>query len=111
MKKLFAMLLAAAMICGVLASCGEPDRQPAIDAFNAASTAFDSVANAINANPEAYPQDVINSLVELSGVLTDHKALLEGDDPLTQESLDEMIAWYATVEELIAEIKTEYKIQ
>ena len=35
----------------------------------------------------------------------EEEALLEGDEELTQEKLDEMIAWYAEVEEWAAQVK------
>ena len=110
MKKLISLLLALIM-CLSLAACGGPDKQPAIDAFNAANTAFAEVANQMNENPEAFPEDTVESMIELGEVLAEHKAMLEGDEELSEEKLEEMIAWYATVEEMIAEIKVELGIE
>ena len=91
MKKLVALLLAV-MMCFALVACGGGvDRQPAIDAFNEASTAFDEVAAEINANPDAYAQDVFDTMNEMADVMTQHKALLEGEEEISQEKLDEMI--------------------
>ena len=111
MKKVVALLLAVVMCIALVACGGGVDRQPAIDAFNAASSAFDEVANIINADPEVYDQEVIDTMIEMSEVMTEHKALLEGDDELTQETLDEMIAWYGDVEQWVADVKAELGIE
>lgn len=110
MKKLISVLLALIM-CLSLVACGGPDKQPAIDAFNAANTAFAEVANAMNENPEVFPEDVIDSMVSLGETIAEHKALLAGDEKLSEEQLEEMIAWYATVEEMMTELKAEYGIE
>ena len=81
MKKVIAILMVLAT-CFALIACGGPDRQPAIDAFNEAKNAFNEVAVIINADIESY------------------------DEELTQEKLDEMIAWYDTVKEWAADVKT-----
>jgi len=109
MKKLITLVLAL-VICLSMFACGGPDRQPAIDAFNKASTAFDSVVNVMNENIEAYDQEIVDVMIEMSSLLTEHKALLEGEDELTQENLDEMIAWYGEVEAWVAEVKAELGI-
>ena len=96
MKKVLSLALVLAL-CLSLAACFGPDRQPAIDAFNEAKDAFNEVANIINANPEAYDAEVITTMNEMASVLEMHKAALEGTDELTQEKLDEMIAWYDSV--------------
>ena len=110
MKKLIALLLALIM-CVSLVACGGPDKQPAIDAFNAANTAFTEVANMMNENPGAFAQDLIDAMNELVNTLGEHKALLESDEKLSEEQLNEMIAWYASVEAMMAEIKAEYGIE
>ena len=55
MKKITSLLLVLVM-CVSLVACGGVDKQPAIDAFNKASTAYDEVATIINENPDAYDQ-------------------------------------------------------
>ena len=110
MKKLIALLMALVLSLSLVA-CGGPDKQPAIDAFNKASTAFDGVAAIINADIEAYDPEVIETMTEMANVLTQHKELLESDQELTQEKLDEMIAWYADVEEWVDSIKADLGIQ
>lgn len=76
MKKL--MVLIMTMMMGMsLVACGGADKQPAIDAFNKTSTSFNEVANIINENPQAYDQDLV----------------------------DTMIDWYGTVDEWVAQVK------
>ena len=76
MKKL--MVLIMTMMMGIsLVACGGADKQPAIDAFNKTSTSFNEVANIINENPQAYDQDLV----------------------------DTMIDWYGTVDEWVSQVK------
>ena len=110
MKKAIALVLAL-VLCLALAACGSPDKQPAIDAFNKASKAFDAVAAVINADPEAYAQEVIDTMVEMANVLKQHKDLLESNQSLTEEKLDEMIAWYGDVVEWVDDVKAELDIE
>ncbi len=110
MKKLLALLIAL-VLCASLVSCGGPDRQPAIDAFNKVSTAFDQVSAVINSDPDAYDEEVIDVMIEMANVLIQHKELLEGDQELTQENLDEMIAWYDEAAEWVDTVKAELGIE
>ena len=109
MKKITSLLLALIM-CMSLVACGGPDKQPAIDAFNKASDAYDEVATIINENPDAYEQEVSDTLNEMADVLIQHKELLESGDEIEQEKLDEMIAWYGDVEAWVADVKAELGI-
>ena len=109
MKKISSLLLALIM-CISLVACGGPDKQPAIDAFNKASDAYDEVATIINENPDAYDQEVIDTLNEMADILIQHKELLESGDEIEQEKLDEMIAWYGDVEAWVADVKAELGI-
>lgn len=106
MKKLIALVLALVLSISLVA-CGGADKQPAIDAFNKASTAFDEVANAINADPDAYEQEVIDAMVEMATVMQEHKALLESSEDISEEKLAEMTAWYAEVEQWVAAVKAD----
>lgn len=109
MKKITSLFLVLIM-CMSLVACGGPDKQPAIDAFNKASDAYDEVATIINENPDAYDQEVIDTLNEMADVLIQHKELLESGDEIEQEKLDEMIAWYGDVEAWVADVKAELGI-
>lgn len=110
MKKIVALILTL-MLCFALVACGGVDKGPAIDAFNEVSTGFDEVANYINADPEAYDQEVIDTLNEMADVLAQHKELLESDEEIEQEKLDEMIAWYDEALVWVNDVKAELGIE
>ena len=110
MKKLLSLLLTLVM-CLSLVACGGPDRQPAIDEFNEASTAFDALVEIINKDIEAYPQEVIDLMVEMSEALTLHKETLESDEELTEEKLNEMIEWYNVVDQWVIDLKKDLNIK
>ena len=104
MKKIIAFVLALVLSLSLVA-CGGADKQPAIDAFNKTSTAFNQVAAFINADIEAYDPEDVATLTELANVLKQHAELLSSNTELTEEKLDEMIAWYAEVDEWVAAMK------
>ena len=68
---------------------------------------FNEVANIINENPQAYDQDLVDTMVDMAGVLNEHKQILESDDDVEEEKLQEMIDWYGTVDEWVAQVKEE----
>lgn len=109
MKKITTLLLVLAM-SATMFGCGGADKQPAIDAYNKASADFNEVADTINANPDAYAQDVFDTMNEMADVLNQHQALLESDEDIDQEKLDQMIEWYGTVEDWVADVKEELDI-
>lgn len=108
MKKLLALFTALVMCLSIVA-CGV-DKQPAIDAFNSANTAFTEIANAVNADPDSFDEELIDVMIEMSGLLSEYKALLEGDDVLTEEDIAAMVEWFATVEAWVDEVKTAYEM-
>lgn len=97
----------ALIMCLSLVACGAPDRQPAMDAFNKTSAAFNEIGAVINADPGAYDQEVIDTMVEMANLLNQYKEILEGDNDLSEEDLDNMIAWFGTVDEWIADVNAE----
>lgn len=102
MKKRISILMVLVM-CVFLAACGGVDTQPAIDAFNSASAAFDELANQMNANINAYPQELIDVMNEMAAAMTEHKEILESGQELTEEQIEEMIAAFAEVEQWAVE--------
>ena len=104
MKKMITLLLAL-VACAFLTACGGADKQPAIDAFNKTSDAFDEVVNLINENPDAIDQEAIDTMHDMSDLLRQHKELLESDEEIEEDKLNEMIEWYGTVDDWIGEVK------
>ena len=102
MKKLVTLLLALVM-CLSLVACGGVDKQPAIDAFNSAVAKYDAMAMEMNENIDLYPQELVDVLVEMSDALLEHKAILEGDQELTQEDVDMLIGVFNEVEAWVDE--------
>jgi ABC-type glycerol-3-phosphate transport system substrate-binding protein len=110
MKKLIALMLALVMSLSLVACGGGDDTgastdtntpavettgadiQPAIDAFNAASDAFDAVANEVNANIDIYSQELIDTMIAMSDSMTETKTLLESNPELTEEKVQELVA-------------------
>lgn len=98
MKKLSALLMALVM-CVSLVACGGVDPQPAIDAFNSASDAYDNLVDKMNENIEAYPQDVIDVMNQMGEALLTHKETLESGEALTEEYVAELIQVCTEVEQ------------
>lgn len=123
MKKLTALLLALVM-CLALVACGgedtsaeapadtQPavettagaDTQPAIDAFNTAADAFDTVANAINEDPDAYPQELIDVLNDMADALLEVKGILEDGTEMTEAQVEELIGNLNDIEEWATDV-------
>ena len=112
MKKL-GLLLLSLLLCFSLAACGSsgPDKQPAIDEFNATSAAFNEVATVINADPTAYDSEVIDTMTEMANLLNQYQQMLSSDDEYTQEDLDKMVSWFGDVQDWVDQVKTELNIQ
>ena len=97
MKKIVGILMVM-LLSVTLVACGGVDKQPAIDAFNNATSVYDALVNEINADISAYPQELIDVMMEMSEALLENKSILEGDQELTQEQIDAMIAAFGDVE-------------
>ena len=46
-------------------------------------------------------------MIQWSTWLNEHKQILESDDDVEEEKLQEMIDWYGTVDEWVAQVKEE----
>ena len=106
MKKIVGILMVM-LLSVTLVACGGVDKQPAIDAFNNATSVYDALVNEINADISAYPQELIDVMMEMSEVMLENKAVLEGDQELTQEQIDAMIAAFGNVEKWAKETSSE----
>lgn len=104
MKKIVAFVLALVLSLSLVA-CGGADKQPAIDAFNKTSTAFNEVAAIINADIESWDAESVEAMTEMANVLQQHGELLSSNQEISEESLAEMIAWYAEVDQWVASVK------
>lgn len=99
MKKLISLLLTV-IICVSITACGgsTPDKQPAIDAFNNATTAYDALVDKINPNIDDYEQELIDIMIEMGDALTEHKNILESDQTYTEEEIKELVGIFGEVE-------------
>lgn len=104
MKKIIAFVLALVLSLSLVA-CGGADKQPAIDAFNKTSAAFNEVAAMINADIESWDAESVEVMKEMASVLQQHGELLSSGQDISEEKLAEMIAWYAEVDQWVASVK------
>lgn len=110
MKKLVAVMLVL-VLCAAFVACGNKvDKQPAIDAMNEAGVLYNEVAEAVNADPDTYGEEAFTFMQELGDELMTNQEWLLSDEEITQEQLDELIAWYGDVVTRMTEIKDAYGI-
>jgi len=107
MKKLISLLLALVMCLSLVACGGGVDKQPAIDAFNSAVTKFDELSTEMNKNIQLYPEDLVDTMIEMSEGLAEHKAILEGEQELSQEDVDMLVGVFNDVENWVDETMPE----
>ena len=106
MKKLITFALALVLALSLVA-CGSADKQPAIDAFNKSSAAFNEVAAIINADLASYDAEFIADMTDMANVLKEHGSLLSSTQEISEEQLADMIAWYNEVDQWVATLKAE----
>ena len=80
------------------------NRQPAIDAFNKAVTAYDALADKINANSEIYPNYVVELMATMEAPLTNCKAILESNTALADENVQELVSMHRPGEEMLVTV-------
>lgn len=91
MKKLTTLFLAL-MMCFSLVACGGPDRQPAIDAFNAAADAVNAAGELMNENADLFTQEDFDTMNGYVDTLNECGAVLEDDSSdLTEEQLSDLV--------------------
>ena len=69
-----------------------------------------ALANAINADPSAFPEDLVTTMSDFADLLGEYKTLLESNDTLDPASVQSIVDWLATVDDMLAGIKTEFGI-
>lgn len=103
MKKLLALVMTLLLALSLTACGGKPDKQPMIDAYNAASSSFNEVAILVNDNADLVAPEMIETLNKISDMLTEYKNLQNED--LTQEQIDIAIDFLKTVPDSMQKIK------
>ncbi|MEG1448160.1 MAG: hypothetical protein RR048_01585 [Oscillospiraceae bacterium] len=109
MKKFLVLIMSLVMTLSFAACGGGVDKQPAFDAFNEAKDTFNEAGAIINENPENFTDEEIKVMQDMAEVLNQHAELLNGDTEIEQEQLDEMIAWYGTVDEWATQVLEQIK--
>jgi len=102
MKKIITIALIAVM-CLSLAACGV-DKQPAQDAVNEVALTYNTIADAMNKDADAYPEEAFTFMNDLSAKLTEYQTALQGDE-LTEEDLAAIIEWCGPIMERLEQIK------
>ncbi len=103
MKRLIALVMTLILALSLAACNSKPDKQPLIDAYNAASSSFDEVANLVNENADVVAPELIEVLNQTADMLLEYKTLTEED--LTQEQIDIAIEFLKTVPDSMQTIK------
>ena len=103
MKRILTLVLTLALTLS-LVSCGsKPDKQPLIEAYNAASASFDELAILVNENADVVAPELIEVLNQTADMLLEYKDLTNQD--LTQEQIDVAIEFLKTVPASMQTIK------
>lgn len=110
MKKIFA-LIAAVAIALSLTACGDgADKQPLIDAFNAASSVYDEMAGVINDNIEHIDEASRASIKEIGDQMTEYKALVESTAKMSKEEVEAAVAELKELPLVLSELKAAVEI-
>lgn len=111
MKRTITGILAMVMVLTLafgLTSCGTSEKkQEALDKHTTIATAFNEVAILINENSDNLDNTVISNYQQMSELLNKYTDILQGDQEISDEKYDEMIAWFDDVEVWIQDTKAE----
>ena len=111
MKRTITGILALVVVLTLafsLISCGTNEkRQEALDKHTAVAIAFNEVATLINENSYYLDATVISDYQQMSQLLNRYTEILQGNQEISDEKYDEMIAWFDQVEEWIQDTKAE----
>ncbi|MBR4863288.1 MAG: hypothetical protein IKU07_01825 [Oscillospiraceae bacterium] len=110
MKKLIALVLALVLTLS-LAACGNTSKKLATEALDAASKAFNELADKMNEDIGYYEDSAVEAITEMALMLEENKQLLENSKEFTQEQLNELMKEFQSILDKVAEIKTDYGIE
>ena len=107
MKKKLTAIVSIILVLGLLVcltGCGENEKkQEAITEFNTTAAAFNEVKDIVNANASEIPEDVIADCQSMAELLNQYQGFLQGDQEFSDEQYDEMIDWFHSVQDWVAE--------
>ena len=84
-------------------SCGGPDAQPAIDAYNKLAETYNTFVEQENENLDSWAEEDIEYMNEIATVITEYGTKLSGDTKFTQEQIDEMVGMFNEFNAVIEE--------
>ena len=109
MKKtvtVLSVVLALIFMLG-LVGCGENEKkQEAVDKHTEVALAFNDVAVLINANKDFIDSDLVDTYRQMSELLNQYTAILQGDAEISDEKYDEMISWFDEVLTWVGQTKS-----
>ena len=103
--RIAALLLLLSLLLS-LTACGEnAKRQEAVDAYSTAADASNVMADKMNNYADVIDEDILADCQSMGDMLQRYSDILNTRDDLTDDQYDEMISWFASVEDWTGEIK------
>lgn len=103
--RIAALLLLLSLLLS-LTACGEnAKRQEAVDAYCKAADAYNVMADKMNNYADVIDEDILADCQSMGDMLQRYSDILNTRDDLTDDQYDEMISWFASVEDWTSEIK------
>ena len=103
--RIAALLLLLSLLLS-LTACGEnAKRQEAVDAYSKAADAYNVMADKMNNYADVIDEDILADCQSMGDMLERYSDILKTRDDLTDDQYDEMISWFASVEDWTGEIK------
>lgn len=103
--RIAALLLLLSLLLS-LTACGEnAKRQEAVDAYSKAADAYNVMANKMNNYADVIDEDILTDCQSMGDMLQRYSDILNTRDDLTDDQYDEMISWFASVEDWTGEVK------
>lgn len=103
--RIAALLLLLSLLLS-LTACGEnAKRQEAVDAYSKAADAYNVMADKMNNYADVIDEDILADCQSMGDMLQRYSDILNTRDDLTDDQYDEMISWFASVEDWTGKIK------